>query len=308
MLASFKHAYADVGGVRLHYVTAGQGPAVVLLHGWPQTWYMWRNVIPGLATRCRVIAPDLRGLGDSSRPRDGYDKKTLAQDVWRLVHDVLQEQRLFVAGHDWGGPTAFALAVHGKVVDGTMRQLFLLVSLCVALNSPSASFAADPPQTPVRMALVHPGAAEDKGMRDEVFWTKLRALGWEEGRNLKVERRFARGRMDAFPGYMEEIIKGNPDIIVTAANPGVLAARKATATIPIVAVIMGRPCCGWSCLKRRSPWRQRDRWLLASQRRHTRQVVGVVASSGAQAIEGRCLVKSRQCSVAPGRAGPETCR
>jgi pimeloyl-ACP methyl ester carboxylesterase len=111
---SFEHAYADVGEVRIHYVTAGQGPAVVLLHGWPQTWYMWRNIIPGLATRYRVIAPDLRGLGDSSRPAGGYDKKTVAQDVWRLMHDVLKEESLFVVGHDWGGPTAFALAAQHR--------------------------------------------------------------------------------------------------------------------------------------------------------------------------------------------------
>ena len=110
----FQHAYADLGDVRLHYVTAGSGPAVVLLHGWPQTWYMWRDVIPGLAGGYRVIAPDLRGLGDSSRPVGGYDKKTLAQDVWRLVHDVLGEDDLFVVGHDWGGPTAFALAAQHR--------------------------------------------------------------------------------------------------------------------------------------------------------------------------------------------------
>jgi pimeloyl-ACP methyl ester carboxylesterase len=111
---TFEHAHADLGDVRLHYVTAGQGPAVVLLHGWPQTWYMWRDVLPELARHHRVIAPDLRGLGDSSRPPGGYDKKTLAHDVWRLVHDVLQEQRLFVVGHDWGGPTAFALAAQHR--------------------------------------------------------------------------------------------------------------------------------------------------------------------------------------------------
>jgi len=110
----FKHAHADVGDVTLHYVTAGEGPAVVLLHGWPQTWYMWRDVIPGLAQRYRVIAPDLRGLGDSSRPADGYDKKTVAEDIWRLVHNVLHEQWLFVVGHDWGGPTAFALAAQHR--------------------------------------------------------------------------------------------------------------------------------------------------------------------------------------------------
>lgn len=108
------HAHADVGDVRLHYVTAGDGPAVILLHGWPQSWYMWRDVMPGLAARYRVIAPDLRGLGDSSRPTSGYDKKTLAEDVWRLAHEVLGEQRLFVVGHDWGGPTAFALAAQHR--------------------------------------------------------------------------------------------------------------------------------------------------------------------------------------------------
>ena len=109
-----QHQYADLGDVRLHYVTAGQGPAVVLIHGWPQTWYMWRDVIPGLAARCRVIAPDLRGLGDSSRPSGGYDKKTLAEDLWRLTHDILGEHRLFVVGHDWGGPVAYALAAQHR--------------------------------------------------------------------------------------------------------------------------------------------------------------------------------------------------
>ena len=63
------HAEADLGEVRLHYVTAGEGPAVLLLHGWPQSWRMWEAIIPGLATRYRVVAPDLRGLGDSSAPK-----------------------------------------------------------------------------------------------------------------------------------------------------------------------------------------------------------------------------------------------
>jgi pimeloyl-ACP methyl ester carboxylesterase len=111
---SIRHDFADLGDVRLHYVTAGHGPAVLLLHGWPQTWYMWRGIIPRLATRYRVIAPDLRGLGDSSRPAGGYDKKTIANDVWRLAHDILAEQRLFVVGHDWGGPVAFSLAAQHR--------------------------------------------------------------------------------------------------------------------------------------------------------------------------------------------------
>ena len=76
-LADCNHKYAELGGVKLHYVTAGKGPALVLLHGWPQTWWEWRHIIPELAEHYFVIAPDLRGLGDSSRPSEGYSKKTI---------------------------------------------------------------------------------------------------------------------------------------------------------------------------------------------------------------------------------------
>lgn len=104
------HHYADLGEVLLHYVTAGQGPPLVLIHGWPQTWWEWRHVIPELAKKYSIIAPDMRGLGDSSRPLTGYDKKTVASDIWRLVNEVLGHSTFFLVGHDWGGPTAYALA------------------------------------------------------------------------------------------------------------------------------------------------------------------------------------------------------
>jgi len=108
--SAFEHHYAEVGEVMLHYVTLGSGPPVVLLHGWPQTWYEWRLVMPRLAERFTVIAPDLRGLGDSSRPLTGYDKRTVANDVWRLVTETLRHRTFHLVGHDWGGPTAYALA------------------------------------------------------------------------------------------------------------------------------------------------------------------------------------------------------
>jgi pimeloyl-ACP methyl ester carboxylesterase len=103
------HYSADLGDVRLHYVTMGQGFPVVLLHGWPQSWYEWRHIMPGLAATYRVIAPDLRGLGDSSRPLTGYDKKTVGNDVWRLLQRI-NVGEFFLVGHDWGGPTAYAIA------------------------------------------------------------------------------------------------------------------------------------------------------------------------------------------------------
>ena len=104
------HHYADLDDVLIHYVTAGAGPPVVLLHGWPQTWWEWRHVIPSLSRRYTVICPDLRGLGDSSRPLDGYDKKTVANDIWRVVGERLGHRSFHLVGHDWGGPTAYALA------------------------------------------------------------------------------------------------------------------------------------------------------------------------------------------------------
>lgn len=107
---NIEHHHARLSGVALHYVTAGQGDPVVLVHGWPSTWYEWRHVIPLLAGGYRVIAPDLRGLGDSSRPADGFDKKTLAADLWELLSGTLGLKAWHLVGHDWGGPVAFALA------------------------------------------------------------------------------------------------------------------------------------------------------------------------------------------------------
>lgn len=105
----FEHRTAEVNGVRLHYVIGGRGPAVVLLHGFPETWYAWRGVMPMLAEEHTVIAPDLRGVGDSSLEESGYDKETLAEDVHRLVRELGFEE-VSVVGHDMGAMTAYAYA------------------------------------------------------------------------------------------------------------------------------------------------------------------------------------------------------
>ena len=108
--ARIMHHYADVGEVLLHYVTAGDGFPVVMIHGYPQTWWEWRHQIPALSEKYTVITPDMRGLGDSSRPQSGYDKKTIADDIWRMVNVELGHDSFYLVGHDWGGPTAYALA------------------------------------------------------------------------------------------------------------------------------------------------------------------------------------------------------
>ncbi len=117
MSIAIEHHYARLSHLTMHYVTAGSGEPLVLLHGFPQTWYEWRLVMPRLAERFRVIAPDLRGLGDSTRPLSGYDKRTVANDVWELLNGTLALESFFLVGHDWGGPTAYSLsAAHRDAV------------------------------------------------------------------------------------------------------------------------------------------------------------------------------------------------
>lgn len=114
--SKFTHHLATVNGVRLHYVMGGQGSPVVLLHGYPETWYAWRKVMPALAENYTVIAPDLRGLGDSDKPGTGYDKRTVADDIYQLVRQ-LGKERIFLVGHDWGGVVGYAYAaVHQEDV------------------------------------------------------------------------------------------------------------------------------------------------------------------------------------------------
>lgn len=120
--SDFTHHTIALDDVRLHYVTAGKGDPVVLLHGWPQTWYEWRRIIPALAERYTVIAPDMRGLGDSSKPATGYDKRTVAADIYQLVRK-LGFEKIFLVGHDWGGPVAYAYAC---AHPGDVRKLVIL--------------------------------------------------------------------------------------------------------------------------------------------------------------------------------------
>ncbi|MDQ4062422.1 MAG: alpha/beta fold hydrolase, partial [Actinomycetota bacterium] len=107
------HRYANLGDVRLHYVEAGEGPLVVLLHGFPQFWYEWRHQIPALVEAgFRVVAPDMRGYNLSDRPpgvRD-YRVELLARDVERLIL-ACGEQTATVVGHDWGAIVAWIAAM-----------------------------------------------------------------------------------------------------------------------------------------------------------------------------------------------------
>ncbi|HEY0609149.1 MAG TPA: alpha/beta hydrolase [Chitinophaga sp.] len=111
---NIQHGMADIApGFRLHYVTAGAGQrTIVLLHGFPQTWWEWRGIIPDLVKAgYRVVAPDYRGAGHSFRPQEGYDKRTMAGDIQKLLRNHLSiNGPVIMIGHDIGLMVAYAYA------------------------------------------------------------------------------------------------------------------------------------------------------------------------------------------------------
>ena len=121
-LPGFTNGEATVNGVRLHYVVGGKGSPVVLLPGWPQTWWAFHKLMPALARDHQVISVDLRGMGSSDKPADGYDKKTMARDILELVHR-LGHDKVDLVGHDIGAQVAFSFAANHPEAT---RKLVLL--------------------------------------------------------------------------------------------------------------------------------------------------------------------------------------
>jgi pimeloyl-ACP methyl ester carboxylesterase len=111
--------YADSQGVKIHYVTTGKGPLVVLLHGFPDYWYTWRDQMPALAQHFQVVAVDLRGYNLSDQPKgvENYTLEKLVGDVQAVVKQFKQDKAVIV-GHDWGGAIAWGFAMtHPEMTD-----------------------------------------------------------------------------------------------------------------------------------------------------------------------------------------------
>ncbi|WP_428488038.1 alpha/beta fold hydrolase [Rhodopila sp.] len=109
MALPLSHHTTQANGIKQHYVEAGSGPPVILLHGFPETWYAWRKQIPVLSERYRLIVPDLRGYGETEKPASGYDKRTMAADI-RALMDHLKIERAAIIGHDRGARVATRFA------------------------------------------------------------------------------------------------------------------------------------------------------------------------------------------------------
>jgi pimeloyl-ACP methyl ester carboxylesterase len=123
--ANFKSAIAKVNGVNIHYVIGGKGEPLVLIHGFGQNWYMWNRLLPELSKHFTVIATDLRGVGESGKPAGGYDKKTMATDIYQLVKK-LGFGSVNLAGHDIGLMVAYAYAAQ---YPSEVKKLALLDAL-----------------------------------------------------------------------------------------------------------------------------------------------------------------------------------
>ncbi|WP_158796650.1 alpha/beta fold hydrolase [Pedobacter sp. L105] len=110
-MEDFSNKYAMVNNVNIHYVEGGQGTPLILLSGWPQNWYSFHRIMPQLAKKYEVIAVDYRGMGTSGKPEDGYDKKTLARDIYELIK-YLGYEKVYIAGHDIGAMVAYSFAAN----------------------------------------------------------------------------------------------------------------------------------------------------------------------------------------------------
>ena len=167
---TFSSRYVDTGDVRLHAVVGGDGPPLLLVHGWPQTWYAWRLLMPALARDFQVVAVDQRGIGLSDKPADGYDTGTLARDLVALM-EALGHERFALYGTDVGLPIAYAMAADHP---GRVDRL-------VASEAPLPGVAPSPP-------LFLPGP------RNERLWHIA------FNRAAEVNERLVKGREDIFFG------------------------------------------------------------------------------------------------------------
>ena len=112
ILNRVEHGFADNNGVKIHYVTLGQGPLIVMLHGFPDFWYTWRSQMEALSDRYQVVAIDLRGYNKSDKPKgvENYTMRLLIGDVAAVIHRFPQEKAIII-GHDWGGGIAWQVAI-----------------------------------------------------------------------------------------------------------------------------------------------------------------------------------------------------
>jgi pimeloyl-ACP methyl ester carboxylesterase len=176
---TFTSRYVNANGVRLHTVIGGNGPPLLLIHGWPQTWYQWRLVMPALARDFTVIAVDQRGIGLSDKPEGGYDSGTQAKDLAALM-DALGHKLFAVMGFDTGMGMAYALATdHPARPRGAPGRRRGYHYGCHTLAAPAGSWAAQHATVAHRLqsAQWQCERSARAGARANLF-RRVRPVGW----------------------------------------------------------------------------------------------------------------------------------
>lgn len=121
-LQGFSNQYVDTNGISLHYVEGGEGEPLVLIPGWPETWWAYHRLMPVLSSRFRVIVVDIRGMGSTEKPTGGYDKRNMAKDIYGLVQQ-LDLGKIHICGHDIGAHVAFSYAANYPDATGRLVML-----------------------------------------------------------------------------------------------------------------------------------------------------------------------------------------
>jgi pimeloyl-ACP methyl ester carboxylesterase len=188
----FRHDFAEVNGVRLHYASAGDGPLILFVHGFPEFWYAWRRQISEFGRDYLAVAPDTRGFNLSSKPGavDQYHVKFLIKDLRALARHLGHEKFVLVA-HDWGGATAWALAIaHPDCIE----KLIIINSPHPAIFARELAHNRAQQEASQYMRFFRTADAEAKLSRDNFAMLEKFAFGLGSGKKLFDEETLGRYR------------------------------------------------------------------------------------------------------------------
>lgn len=190
----FKDGYADSGGVKIHYVTAGQGPLIVMIHGFPDFWYTWRHQMEALAGQYQVAAMDLRGFNLSDKPagEENYDMRLLVGDVAAVIKHLGREKAI-IAGHDWGGAISWQFTFH---VPQMVEKLIILN--LPHPNGLSRELAINPKQ---QEASAYARTFQRPGSHKLLTADRLASWVTDAGAREKYIEAFQRSSFDAMMNY-----------------------------------------------------------------------------------------------------------
>jgi epoxide hydrolase 4 len=188
------HGYADSNGVKIHYASLGQGPLVVMIHGFPDFWYTWRDQMEALSDKFQCVAIDQRGYNLSDKPKgvENYDMRLLVGDVVAVIH-ALGKEKAIVVGHDWGGMVAWQLALN--VPQVTEKLVILNLPHPRGLSRELANNPAQQKNSQYARNFQQPDAASKLTAEGLAFWVKD-----PEARKKYVEA-FKRSDFEAMLNY-----------------------------------------------------------------------------------------------------------